>query len=191
MNHRSRGEKEEALEERVIERVQSGPREAEHGNERVSVRDPQRTRPDAEQDDPDVLHAVEREQSFQVVLRESPHDSQHAGDRAEREDDPAPPWRRRTEQHDRPQQAVDPHLDDHTGHQCRHVRRSGCVCFREPNVKWDEPSLDTETHERQQDASVGRMTHHTERSSLYQLMVFFNCHVHGKKAAECDDGPPA
>jgi len=35
------------------------------------------------------------------------------------------------------------------------------------------------------------MTHHTERSSLDQLMIFFNCHVHGEKAAERDDGPPA
>src|SRR5439155_24680891 len=32
---------------------------------------------------------------------------------------------------------------------------------------------------------------HAERSALDQLMIFFNRHVHGKKATECDDGPPA
>src|SRR5437588_1419769 len=35
------------------------------------------------------------------------------------------------------------------------------------------------------------MTHHAERSALDQFMIFFNRHVHGEKAAECDDGPPA
>src|SRR5207247_11013953 len=35
------------------------------------------------------------------------------------------------------------------------------------------------------------MAHHAERSALDQLMIFFNRHVHGKKATECDDGPPA
>src|SRR5213596_1942186 len=35
------------------------------------------------------------------------------------------------------------------------------------------------------------MAHHTERSALDQLMIFFNSHVHSEKVAECDDGPPA
>src|SRR5262249_22497940 len=49
----------------------------------------------------------------------------------------------------------------------------------------------TETDERQQHASVGRMTHDTERASLDQLMVLCNCHIHGEKTTKRDDGPPA
>src|SRR5882724_10722716 len=35
------------------------------------------------------------------------------------------------------------------------------------------------------------MTRHAERPALDQLMIFFNRHVYGEKAAERDDGPPA
>jgi hypothetical protein len=104
-----RAEKEEALEKRVIEGVQCGAGEAEYGDQRVSVRDAQSTRPDAEQDDPDVLHAVEREKPLDIMLREGPHDPQDPGDRAERQHHPTPPGRRRTEE-TIAQQPIDPIL---------------------------------------------------------------------------------
>ena len=148
MDHRTRGEKEEALEERVIERVQRGPGEAEHRNHRVSVRKAQGPSPYAHQNDPDVLYAMEREEPLDIMLREGPHDSQHARNRAEREYDPSPPRRRRAEQEDGTEQPVDPHLDDDTRHQGRDVRRRRGVGLGQPEVEGDGARLETERDQR-------------------------------------------
>ena len=78
LDHGARAEKQQTLEERVVEAVERRAGEAEHRHHRMVIGHPQRPRADAKQDDPDVLDAVIGEEALEVVLREGPEHSEHA-----------------------------------------------------------------------------------------------------------------
>ncbi len=75
--HRPGAEEQEALEQRVIERVQQRSREAPAAPRAgCAVRHPQHSHAHAQQDDPDILDAVIRQESLEVVLGQGPEHPQ-------------------------------------------------------------------------------------------------------------------
>jgi len=68
--HAAGAEKEQALERRVVDRMEQGGRERDRredaGRSLLTPQDHRQAH--ADQDDPDVLDAMEREQAFEVVL---------------------------------------------------------------------------------------------------------------------------
>ncbi len=108
--HGAGGEKQQALEDRVIEHVQQPGGKTDDTRAAVMpVAKPKHTGADAEQDDPDVLDAVIGEQPLQIVLRQREQHAENAARCADREQQPAPPCRWRAEQRQDPDQAIDAH----------------------------------------------------------------------------------
>ena len=72
VHHRPRAQKQEALEQCMVERVQHRPHEAQHRHHRPPIGQPQHAHPHAQQDDPDILHAMIGEQPLEIVLAQRP-----------------------------------------------------------------------------------------------------------------------
>ena len=145
--HGARPEEQQALEERVIQRVENRPGESERRNDGQVIAHAERADPEPEKNDPDVLDAVVGEQPLQVVLGERPHDAEHPRQDPDDQHQPAPPGGRRSEQTDHAQQPVDPHLDHDARHERRDVRGGGRVRLREPEVQRYETGLEAEPDE--------------------------------------------
>ena len=88
----ARAEKEEPFECRVIDRVKERGGERDRREDAAhALRAPQNHRqPHADQNDPDVLDAVEREQAFEVVLLERVEHAEHRRRRARDKHRPTP-----------------------------------------------------------------------------------------------------
>ena len=78
MDHGASAQKQEALEQGVIDRVQCGARESQDRHGRCAIGQTERAGAHAYQDDPNILHTVEREKALDVVLRERPDDAEDA-----------------------------------------------------------------------------------------------------------------
>ena len=113
--------------------------------------------PDADQDDPDVLDAVEREQALEVVLHQRVQHAQHGGDDADHEDEEAPPLGPRAQDLEpEPDDPVDPGLDHHPRHQRRDVGRRDRVGPRQPDVERDRAGLRAEADQDEDEHDVPR-----------------------------------
>jgi len=67
---RAGGEEQQALEQGMVERVEEGGGERQRGPSGLVARREQERRPEAEQDDTDVLDGVEGEQPLELVLED-------------------------------------------------------------------------------------------------------------------------
>ena len=90
--HAPRPEEEEAFECRVVERVKEcgGERDGREGAARALLAPQNHRQPHADEDDADVLDAVEREQALEVVLLERVEHTEHGRCRAHEEHGPSP-----------------------------------------------------------------------------------------------------
>ncbi len=126
VRHRAGPEKQESLEQGVVGGVQRSAGESQHRDERRIVNPAQRPEADANQNDPDVLDRVVRQQTLQIVLSQGPYHPEHARDDPQQQDAPPPPGGCRYQTHD-PEQTVDPRLDHHARHDRGNVARGGRV----------------------------------------------------------------
>ena len=157
---RARAHEEERFEGRMVGDVEQRGRERERDHRAGIERAGDERRPDAHEDDADVLHAVVREQAFQVVLHQRVEHPQHRRSRAENQDERAPPgWSGREPVECQTQESVDPELDHHARHERGNVRRRDGVGARQPDVEGDHPRLRAEADqaEREDDGGGARI----------------------------------
>jgi hypothetical protein len=95
----------------VVEDVEETGGKTDDGKSGHPFGEPEHAHPDAEQNDPDVFDAVIGEETLQVVLRQGKQDPEHTTRRAHRNQQPAPPGRRRAEKGEHADETVDPDLD--------------------------------------------------------------------------------
>ena len=138
-------EEQEGLEHGVIDHVEQR-RTQSQDDDRVGTRAAARQRdPQSEQDDPDVLDAVVREQPFEIVLHQRVQHTQTGARRAEGNDNGAPPrWAGREPLETQTHQSVDPELDHHARHERRDRGRRDRMGPREPHVERDHSRLGPE-----------------------------------------------
>ncbi len=119
---------------------------------------------DPDQDDPDILDAVEGEKLLEVVLDQRVEHADHGRDGADDQDGDAPPRGPGAEPVEaRPQQAVHAQLDHHAGHERRNVARCGRVSEREPHVQRNDAGLSGEAEGQQHEGHAARATAETGR----------------------------
>ena len=117
--------------------------------------------PHPDEDDPDVLDAVEREQALEVVLLERVEHTEHGRGRAHDEHRPSPGGRERPgdrgeKVEGEAQHPVDRDLEHDARHQRRDVARGRGVRAREPDVERDHAGLGGEARERQEEQRRSR-----------------------------------
>src|SRR5438445_370768 len=76
---------------------------------------PQHGQPQSHYDDADVLDAVICEEALEIMLAEREGHAEDAADDSEEQKDRPPSRRRRGEISEKPDQSVDPDLEDHAG----------------------------------------------------------------------------
>ncbi len=145
MYYRPGAQEEQALEDRVVDRVEDGGGQGEGREFRRALRVQQQRAADADQDDADVLDAVEGKQPLDVVLHDRVKHAHHGRDRADGQDQQGQPVGAAADDIDRqPDQAVDPGLDHRPGHDGRNVRRRHRVGARQPGVERHRAGLGRE-----------------------------------------------
>ena len=118
VQHRARGEEEEAFEEGVIERVVERRRQGDRCEERLVVALEQDREADAGDDDADVLDRGVREQALHVGLhRREEHAEQRRGEPENQREHAPPPELALQQIEGDAQQAVDRGLEHHAAHQ--------------------------------------------------------------------------
>ena len=147
--HRPGAEEQQALEHRMIEHVQQAGRERERSRPRHSVRLEGERKAKSDENDPDVLNRVVREQPLEVVLHQCVKHAHHRGDPAERQHQHAPPPGGRADEveHDA-HEAVDGDLGHHPAHQRRDVARRCRMRERQPDVQRHEAGFGAGTDQR-------------------------------------------
>ena len=150
---------EQALEDRVVDRVEDRGGQGEGREFRRTVGVEEQGGADADQDDADVLDAVEREQALDVVLHQGVKHAHDRGYGSHRQDQEAQPVGRAADDiDDDPNEPVDAGLDHDPGHHGRDVGRRHRMGSRQPDVEWHGPRLRRETHEDQDERDVaGRL----------------------------------
>ena len=136
--------------------VQQAAAEAQDGHRAQPVGQAEQPQPQAHQDDADVLDAVIGQQALQVVLGQGEQHAQDPGQRADRQQRPAPPGWRRAQEEQGAQDPVDPHLDHHPAHQRRYVGRRRRVGLGEPDVQRHDARLGAEAQQGQHEGAAGR-----------------------------------
>ena len=111
---------------------------------------------DAHHDDADVLDAVVREESLEVVLRNGERDSGDAARRPEQEQQDAPGNRRLRQHREHADDPVDADLDEDTRHQGGYVARSARMGGRKPHVERHHAGLDAKGDEGQKEQHAPR-----------------------------------
>ena len=147
--HRPCAEKQQSFEDAVIDDVQQARGEPDHGQGQHSGGEPHHADADPEQDDADILDAAVGQQALEVMLRHRKQHAEHAARRTDRDQQPAPPGLRRAEQGQYANQPVDADLDHRAGHQCRGMARRDRMCFRQPDMHWDDTRLRAKADQRQ------------------------------------------
>ncbi len=160
----------------MVERVQQRRRERDRAPLRTTERREHQRCPEPEDDDPDVLDRVKRQQSLELVLKQR---IQHAADRGQRADpeqqqaDPQRGGRRPLKQH--AYEPVQRELDHHPRHQRGHVGRRQRVRTRQPRMQRHrarlrpEPEHRRDGDQRTQAAVVKRSpAHRAERAVIGQ-----------------------
>ncbi len=150
--HVAGAEKEQRLEERVVERVEQGACDAADGNGGVAGRFAQQGDADADEDHADVLDRRIGQQALHVVLGGGQdHAPQPGGDACGQDDQSGRAERfGGAERRDDTQDAVDARLDHHARHQGRDVRRRRGVRLGEPHVHGKESGFHAEAGQEDQ-----------------------------------------
>src|SRR6516164_10844037 len=118
VQHRSRGEKEQALEERVIERVIERRGERDRGEQRLIVALEENRQPDSRDDDADVLDRRIGEEPLHVGLHGGEEHAEERGEQPEHEREYTPPPELEAEQIEAyAQQSVDRRLEHDAAHE--------------------------------------------------------------------------
>src|ERR1043166_4448028 len=152
MNDRPGGEEEERLEERVVPDVKETARHAEEDPIGPAEGSTQHGQPESHDDDADVLDAVVREQSLEVVLPEGKRDAQDPADDSEKQKNRSPSQRRGRKITEESNQSVDADLQhDSREHRGDMARRVG-VGARQPDMKGHQARLEAEAdhHENEE-----------------------------------------
>ena len=155
----ARAEKEQALEQRVVERVQQGARDAAQRDELVARGFAQRGDAESDEDDADVLDRGVGQQAFHVVLHGCEDHAPQARDDARREQDHSGGVQERlfAQRGRHAQDAVDARLDHHARHQGRDVRRGCGVRLRKPDVHREKSRLHAEARQEHQQQRQSRL----------------------------------
>lgn len=155
----ARAEKEQALEQRVVERVQQGARDAAQRDELVARGFAQRGDAESDEDDADVLDRGVGQQAFHVVLHGCEDHAPQARDDARREQDHSGGVQEGlfAQRGRHAQDAVDARLDHHARHQGRDVRRGCGVRLRKPDVHREKSSLHAEARQEHQQQRQSRL----------------------------------
>src|SRR6266567_7260540 len=118
MLHRSGSQKEEALEDRMIQSVKHGGNQRHRGQLRMSSHAENQSRPKADENDSDVLDAVVSQEPFEIMLHQGVQDSQYGGDDSNDEHEQAGPgWDPTQRIQKNARHAVDSGLDHDAGKQ--------------------------------------------------------------------------
>ena len=132
----------------MIQRVQQSGGQGDRGPDVVAAGAEDEARAEAEDDDPDVLDRVEREQTLQVVLEERIDDAADRRQRTECQHQHADPDRQRSDPVDEDaNEAVDRDLDHHAAHQRRHRRGRDRVRAGEPTVHRHQTGFGAHAHD--------------------------------------------
>ncbi len=142
VQHRAGGQKQQALEERVIERVIKRRGQRDRGEQRLVVGLEQDRQPDPGDDDADVLDRRVCEQPLHVGLHRREKHAEERRDEAQHQRDHAPPPQLALQQVEgHAQQAVDRRLEHHSAHQRGHRRRRGRMRLGQPDMQRQQPAL--------------------------------------------------
>ena len=140
--HGAGSEKQQALEDRVVEDVKQrgGERKRRRPAHRVGLKS--ECKPEADVDDADVLDRVVGEQTLQVVLHQRVNHSEHGGNATEEQHDHAPPPCGFAEQvKDDAHKAIHRNLGHDPAHQRRDVAGCRWMGKRQPDVERHQASL--------------------------------------------------
>jgi hypothetical protein len=148
------GEEQQALEQAVVPGVQQRAREPERDQFALARRAAEERGAEAEEDDADVLDAVVREQTLEVVLADRERDADDGRRGAHAEQDLAPAGRRLGEQQTGPRDPVDAGLDQHAGHHRGDVARRRGVRGRQPEVQRHDAGLEAEPDQGQREQQI-------------------------------------
>ena len=105
-----------------------------------------------------------------------------------RQDGSAPFQRRVRKQRGYPHQAVDAHLDEHAGHDGRHMGRRSSVGARQPDVQRHEAGLEPEANQRQDENGCGRSRRVAVLIQGRQRELARDGAKHGEEAEETQRG---
>ena len=142
---RTGAEEEEALEQRVVERVKQRRRERERGPGLLTLGEEEEARTESEERDSDVVDGREGEKLLEISLEERVEDSADRRDRPEREHEPPDPDRGCAEPLDQyANEPIQTDLDHDATHQRRDRRRCDRVRSREPGVERKHSRLGAE-----------------------------------------------
>ncbi len=156
VQHRAGGEEEQALEERVVERVVEHGGQRDRGEQRLAVRLEQDGEADAGDDDADVLDRRVGEQPLHVGLHAGEDHAEQRRREAQHQRDHAPPPELPVQQVEgHAQQAVDRGLQHHAAHQRRDRRRRRRVRLGQPDVQRQQAGLGAEAEQRQEEGDAG------------------------------------
>ncbi|OGR35911.1 MAG: hypothetical protein A2091_03695 [Desulfuromonadales bacterium GWD2_61_12] len=145
MEQAAGAEKHQPLEKGMVPAVQQTAGEGEGGEGRLTVAQGIKTETETEEDDADILDGGVGQAAFDVALQRRHGDAVEGPGPAEEHEDETDFRRRRRQQADDPEDAVDPGLDHHSRHQGGDVTRRRRVGIGEPDVEGKESGLDPET----------------------------------------------
>jgi hypothetical protein len=150
VQHRARAEEEQALHERVVERVVEHCDERQ-GRQRLHADAAEDDRePDAGEEDADVLDRRIGEQALHVGLhRREDHPVERGGEPERERHEPPPPHGLAEQVEGDPEHAVDRRLEHHAAHEGGYGRRRRRMCLGQPHVQRQEPGLGPEAEQRQ------------------------------------------
>ena len=150
---------EQALEDRVIDGVEDRGSQGEGREFGRPMGIQEQGGADADQDDADVLDAVERQEALDVVLHQGVEHAHDGGCGSHRQDEEAQPVGRAADDiDDDPNKPVNAGLDHDAGHHGRDVGRCNRMGSRQPDVEWHGPRLRGETYEDQDEGDIaGRL----------------------------------
>ena len=154
VNRRTRAEEKERFEEAVVPDVEQRARVAEEREERLAVRLREDTDPEPGHDDADVLDAVIREQTLEVVLRERERHAENARRDPGQQQRRAERGRHGVKEREHAHEPVHAHFDRHAGHHGGDVTGRSRVSAGQPDVKGHEARLDAEGDEREAEQRV-------------------------------------
>ena len=163
------GQEEQCLEDGVVPDVEHRRPESEDHEKRRVRRAADDGQTDAHHDDADVLDAVVREESLDVVLRNGERDSGDAARRPEQEQQDSPGDRRLRQHLENADDPVDADLDEDTRHQGGYVARSARMGGRKPHVERHHAGLDAKGDEGQKEQHAPRPEPDASRRDGRQL----------------------
>ena len=142
------GEKQEAFEHRVIQHVVQTGRQSYGGDVAPPIGESDHPRAKAQENDPDVLNAVVRQESLQIVLHQRIEHPEHRRQASHNEDEHTPGQPRNAEAKCADaNEPVNAGLDEHARHQRGDARRRRRMGLGQPDVERNDTGFHTEPKE--------------------------------------------